>query len=62
MARSTLDRADSPKESFDLESLDNTIASLLVAIEGEAIPERLLKLANELQNKLVMRRQMKQPN
>ncbi|HVW57637.1 MAG TPA: hypothetical protein VHC00_18315 [Rhizobiaceae bacterium] len=62
MARSTLDRAEPSGETLDLETLDGRIASLLTAIEGEAIPERLLKLANELQSELLMRRQMKKPN
>lgn len=62
MARSTPDRAESAQERFDLETLDGRIASLLAAIEGESIPERLLELANELQSELVMRRQMKNPN
>jgi hypothetical protein len=62
MARSTLDRAEPSGETPDLETLDGRIASLLTAIEGEAVPERLLKLANELQSELLMRRQMKKPN
>lgn len=62
MARSTLDRAESSGERLDLQTLDDRIASLLTAIEGEAVPERLLKLANELQGELLLRRQRKQPN
>lgn len=62
MARSIPDWVEAAPEGVDLETFDDKIASLLVAIEGEHIPDRLLKLANELQGALTMRRHMKNPN
>jgi hypothetical protein len=42
-----------PQENL---SLDQEIASLLKAIEQEKVPDRLTKLAIELQNALIQRR------
>jgi hypothetical protein len=57
-----IDKSEGGERWIDLETLDDRIAALLTAIEGEKIPERLLKLAGDLQNELVIRRQMKSPN
>ena len=45
-----------PQENL---SLDQEIASLLKAIEQEKVPDRLTKLAIELQNALIQRRHCK---
>jgi len=45
-----------PQENL---SLDQEIASLLQAIEQEKVPDRLTKLAIELQNALIQRRHCK---
>ncbi|AEH90883.1 MULTISPECIES: hypothetical protein [Mesorhizobium] len=37
-------------------SIDKEIASLLTAIEQEKVPDRLIKLAIELQNALIQKR------
>lgn len=42
--------------------VDDRLGTLLEAIEGEGVPERLLKLAEMLQNELSLRRQRRQPN
>ncbi|MDG4892281.1 MULTISPECIES: hypothetical protein [unclassified Mesorhizobium] len=39
-----------------IQSLDQEIASLLIAIEREKVPDRLTRLALELQNALVEKR------
>ena len=39
-----------------IQSLDQEIASLLTAIERETVPDRLTRLALELQNALVEKR------
>ena len=39
-----------------IQSLDQEIASLLIAIEREEVPDRLTRLALELQNALVEKR------
>ncbi|MDG4882750.1 hypothetical protein [Mesorhizobium sp. WSM4884] len=41
------------------ENLDQEIASLLKAIEQEKVPDRLTKLAIELQNALIQKRRCK---
>ncbi|ARP67077.1 hypothetical protein A9K65_029795 [Mesorhizobium sp. WSM1497] len=52
MSRSSDDTADPLVEM----AVDREIASLLAAIEQEEIPDRLTKLAIELQNALVEKR------
>jgi hypothetical protein len=51
MSRST-DDADPPAEA----AVDNDIAFLLAEIEREKVPDRLMKLALELQNALAEKR------
>ncbi|PBC06940.1 hypothetical protein [Mesorhizobium sp. WSM3859] len=41
-----------------IQSLDQEIASLLTAIEREKVPDRLTRLALELQNALIEKRNM----
>ena len=48
--------------SLDNPGLDARLASLLEAIEAEKVPERLLKLAEELQGELALRKQRRSPN
>jgi hypothetical protein len=53
---------DSPEDQSDvpvLLTLDGRLADLLAAIAEEAVPDRLLRLARELQAELVRR---KRPN
>ncbi|WP_172833699.1 hypothetical protein [Mesorhizobium sp. ORS 3428] len=40
-------------------TIDQEIASLLTAIEREKVPDRLTKLAIELQNALILKRRCK---
>ena len=42
--------------------LDDHVKLLLTAIEGEAVPARLLELATALQSALVEQRQRRTPN
>lgn len=56
---------DNPKpagDAGDAPGLDARLASLLEAIEAEKVPERLLKLAEELQGELALRKQRRSPN
>jgi hypothetical protein len=62
MARSLLDKRDVVAEGVDFDNIDNRLANLLVAVENENVPDRLLKLALELQNELALRRQRRNPN
>ena len=62
MARSLLDKRDVVAEGVDFDNIDNRLANLLVAVENENVPDRLLKLALELQNELALRRQRHNPN
>lgn len=43
-------------------SLDARLSALLEAIEAERIPDRLLRLAEELQQELSFRKQRHSPN
>ncbi|MDX8528961.1 hypothetical protein RFM68_31290 [Mesorhizobium sp. MSK_1335] len=43
-------------------TIDQEIASLLTAIEQEKVPDRLIKLAIELQNALIQKRRCKTQN
>ena len=50
---------DSPEDQSDLPfapALDGRLADLLTAIAEETVPDRLLRLARELQAELVRRR------
>jgi hypothetical protein len=62
MARSTANIAESGPQKIEISTLDDRIASILTAIEQEKTPERLLKLAEELQAQLALRRQRAEPN
>ena len=62
MARSLLDKRDVVAEGVDFDNIDNRLANLLVAVENENVPDRLLKLALELQTELALRRQRHNPN
>lgn len=61
MRRSTVDVSD-PDQASDGAVIDSQISSLLVAIESEKIPERLLQLARDLQSALLVQRQRRNPN
>jgi hypothetical protein len=61
MRRSTVDVSDTDQAS-DGAVIDSQISSLLVAIESEKIPERLLQLARDLQSALLVQRQRRNPN
>lgn len=62
MGRSALVAPESQEKQIDLATLDDRIASILVAIEEEKVPERLLGLASELQQALLIHRQRRHPN
>jgi hypothetical protein len=62
MRRPTVDISDSRDHASDGAVIDNQISSLLVAIESEKIPERLLQLARDLQSALLVQRQRRNPN
>jgi hypothetical protein len=62
MRRSTVDASDTPDQASDGAAIDNQISSLLVAIESEKVPERLLQLARDLQSALLVQRQRRNPN
>jgi len=51
-------RMDAQQEA----GVDERLGTLLDAIEGERVPERLLKLAEMLQDELSLRRQRRRPN
>jgi hypothetical protein len=48
--------SDNARGPLAAEAVDREIASLLAAIEREKVPDRLTKLAIELQNALVEKR------
>ena len=62
MARSTANIAQGGPYKIEISTLDDSIASILTAIEQEKTPERLLRLAEELQAQLALRRQRAEPN
>jgi hypothetical protein len=43
-------------------SLDARLSAILEAIETERVPDRLLRLAEELQQELSLRKQRRSPN
>jgi len=51
-----------PEKNADLPSLDTRLSTLLEAIETERTPDRLLSLAQELQQELFLRKQRRTPN
>jgi hypothetical protein len=62
MPRTTAHIDDGERQKIDHFTVDDGIASILVAIEQETIPERLLALASDLQKALVLQRQRQKPN
>ncbi|SHO66403.1 hypothetical protein SAMN02745172_03062 [Pseudoxanthobacter soli DSM 19599] len=56
------DNPEPAGEVADLPRLDAGLASLLEAIEAEKVPARLLKLAEQLQGELTLRKQRQNPN
>lgn len=62
MARSTANIAEDGPYKIEISTLDDRIALILTAIEQEKTPERLLKLAEDLQAQLALRRQRAAPN
>jgi hypothetical protein len=62
MSRTTAPTDDGERQKIDHFTVDDGIASILVAIEQETIPERLLALASDLQKALVLQRQRQKPN
>ncbi|MBZ9936949.1 hypothetical protein LB518_11640 [Mesorhizobium sp. BR1-1-16] len=52
----------STSEGSEPTTLEGRLGSLLDAIEGERVPDRLLKLAQALQDELHLRRQRRSPN
>ena len=62
MPRTTAPNDDGERQKIDHFTVDDGIASILVAIEQETIPERLLTLASDLQKALILQRQRQRPN
>ena len=62
MPRTTAPTDDGERQKIDHFTVEEGIASILVAIEQETIPERLLTLASELQKALSQQRQRRKPN
>lgn len=62
MPRTTAHTDDGERQKIDHFTVDDGIASILVAIEQETIPERLLALASDLQKALMLQRQRQKPN
>jgi hypothetical protein len=62
MPRTTAHIDDGERQKIDHFTLDDAVASILVAIEQETIPERLLTLATDLQKALMQQRQRQKPN
>lgn len=57
-------RKSSPDADIDASIApdDRRLSALLEAIEAERVPDRLLKLAEELQQELFLRKQKRMPN
>ena len=62
MTRITSHADEGEQQKIDHFTVDDGIASILVAIEQETIPERLLALASDLQKALTLQRQRRKPN
>lgn len=62
MGRSASVAPENQEKQIDFATFDDRIASILVAIEEERTPERLLRLASELQEALMVHRQRRHPN
>lgn len=62
MGRSAAIVPEREEKAVEVTTLDDEIALILTAIEEEAVPERLTKLAVELQQALMQRRQRLNPN
>jgi len=50
------------KPSVEIESLEDRIAAILIDIEQEKTPKRLLECASALQQALILHRQRQRPN
>jgi hypothetical protein len=62
MPRTTAHTDDGERQKIDHFTVDDGIAAILLAIEQETIPERLLTLASDLQKALMLQRQRQKPN
>ncbi|MCX5480153.1 hypothetical protein OSH08_14150 [Kaistia geumhonensis] len=62
MATMSPDEDEARTDRHEEAAVDDRLGTLLEAIEGERVPERLLKLAEMLQNELSIRRQRRRPN
>ncbi len=62
MAKSILPGSPENTGPLDENALDTRLSSILDEIEQESVPDRLLKLAIDLQSELTVRRQGRLPN
>jgi hypothetical protein len=62
MARPILEIKREAAEAVSAASLDDELALLLRIVEQEAVPDRLLQLAENLQELIELRRQGRRPN
>jgi len=62
MGRSAVTVPEPDEHRIETSTLTDEIASLLVAIEDERVPDRLLKLALELQEALSIQKQRRNPS
>lgn len=62
MGRSAVIIPDQRTKTIDLTTLDDEIASILMAIETESVPEHLTELAVKFQDALVERKRSRNPN
>lgn len=62
MGRSAAVVTELQNDAIEMASLDDDIASILVAIEAEAVPEHLTSLAVKLQEALLERKRRNVPN
>ena len=61
MGRQIAQKPRATSKSQDQGCLDSRLASILDAIEAERVPDRLLKLAQELQIELATRKERRNP-
>ncbi len=62
VAKSVLQKSAHVGVPLEQNELDTRLSSILVEIEQEIVPDRLLKLAIDLQSALTARRQQRSPN
>lgn len=62
MHRSTPESSDEQPDIPVVHTLDGRLADLLAAIEEESVPDRLLRLAQQLQAELARRKLRLHPN